>query len=70
MMECWKMVSSGGTADRRPGGRSDHHPKTGAAQASAPVAQRATLPEPVFLLPHHSIIPTFHHSNEVKGENK
>ncbi len=54
MVEYWKQTTSGGTADRPP--------QPEAAQASAPVAQRATLPEPVFVFPRHSIIPIFQYS--------
>ena len=63
MLEYWKTVLLGGTADRRPGGRSDRPPQTGAAQASAPEARRRVpLPESLFAFPHQSILPLFHPS--------
>ena len=61
MLEYWNQAPSGGTADRRPGGRSDRPPQMGVAQASAPLARRRVLlPEPVFGFP---IIPSFPYSN-------
>jgi hypothetical protein len=70
MLEYWKKVPSGGTVDRRPGGRSDSPPQPGAAQAFlAAVTKRRRLRQSHSVRTSLSrylafpIIPTFPYSN-------
>ena len=77
MLEYWKKTPlgrDGGSPSRRsirppsPTGSGAGLPdRRNEVEEAAPVAQRATLPEPVFGFFHHSNIPLFQHSTEVRG---